>query len=287
MLNNEITRLNEEVIELQEEKNSKTKDIKNQWLKNRLEQIGMNEKEYNKLSEEEKAMQKNKGRLVKIEEELQFIDGLIEDNNKFLQREIEKSNYLGVRVNFDEILKNMGSRVNNDSYRQNIEGVENGVYSAENMGNEEEIEVSETTDTKAVKSDENIQNFGTEENKISENSNIATIEKKSSEENITKKKIKVEKEYFYAFEILSNSGYSKGNSTTSKPQVGEQIVVNIPEPASYVNGTLETSNKDNIMNEIIKINASNMNIKVDEKAQIEATSDVEIKATNVSYDVSE
>ena len=287
MLNNEITRLNEEVIELQEEKNSKTKDIKNQWLKNRLEQIGMNEKEYNKLSEEEKAMQKNKGRLVKIEEELQFIDGLIEDNNKFLQKEIEKSNYLGVRVNFDEILKNMGSRVNNDSYRQNIEGVENGVYSAENMGNEEEIEVSETTDTKAVKSDENIQNFGTEENKISENSNIATIEKKSSEENITKKKIKVEKEYFYAFEILSNSGYSKGNSTTSKPQVGEQIVVNITETASYVNGTLETSNKDNIMNEIIKINASNMNIKVDEKAQIEATSDVEIKATNVSYDVSE
>lgn len=287
MLNNEITRLNEEVIELQEEKNSKTKDIKNQWLKNRLEQIGMNEKEYNKLSEEEKAMQKNKGRLVKIEEELQFIDGLIEDNNKFLQKEIEKSNYLGVRVNFDEILKNMGSRVNNDSYRQNIEGVENGVYSAENMGNEEEIEVSETTDTKAVKSDENIQNFGTEENKISENSNIATIEKKSSEENITKKKIKVEKEYFYAFEILSNSGYSKGNSTTSKPQVGEQIVVNITETASYVNGTLETSNKDNIMNEIIKINASNMNIKVDEKAQIEVTSDVEIKATNVSYDVSE
>ncbi|WP_304178302.1 hypothetical protein [Leptotrichia trevisanii] len=287
MLNNEITRLNEEVIELQEEKNSETKDIKNQWLKNRLEQIGMNEKEYNKLSEEEKAMQKNKGRLVKIEEELQFIDGLIEDNNKFLQKEIEKSNYLGVRVNFDEILKNMGSRVNNDSYRQNIEGVENGVYSAENMGNEEEIEVSETTDTKAVKSDENIQNFGTEENKISENSNIATIEKKSSEENIMKKKIKVEKEYFYAFEILSNSGYSKGNSTTSKPQVGEQIVVNITETASYVNGTLETSNKDNIMNEIIKINASNMNIKVDEKAQIEATSDVEIKATNVSYDVSE
>jgi len=287
MLNNEITRLNEEVIELKEEKNSETKDIKNQWLKNRLEQIGMNEKEYNKLSEEEKAMQKNKGRLVKIEEELQFIDGLIEDNNKFLQKEIEKSNYLGVRVNFDEILKNMGSRVNNDSYRQNIEGVENGVYSAENMGNEEEIEVSETTDTKAVKSDENIQNFGTKENKISENSNIATIEKKSSEENIMKKKIKVEKEYFYAFEILSNSGYSKGNSTTSKPQVGEQIVVNITETASYVNGTLETSNKDNIMNEIIKINASNMNIKVDEKAQIEATSDVEIKATNVSYDVSE
>ena len=287
MLNNEITRLNEEVIELKEEKNSETKDIKNQWLKNRLEQIGMNEKEYNKLSEEEKAMQKNKGRLVKIEEELQFIDGLIEDNNKFLQKEIEKSNYLGVRVNFDEILKNMGSRVNNDSYRQNIEGVENGVYSAENMGNEEEIEVSETTDTKAVKSDENIQNFGTKENKISENSNIATIEKKSSEENIMKKKIKVEKEYFYAFEILSNSGYSKGNSTTSKPQVGEQIVVNITETASYVNGTLETSNKDNIMNEIIKINASNMNIKVGEKAQIEATSDVEIKATNVSYDVSE
>ena len=287
MLNNEITRLNEEVIELKEEKNSETKDIKNQWLKNRLEQIGMNEKEYNKLSEEEKAMQKNKGRLVKIEEELQFIDGLIEDNNKFLQKEIEKSNYLGVRVNFDEILKNMVSRVNNDSYRQNIEGVENGVYSAENMGNEEEIEVSETTDTKAVKSDENIQNFGTKENKISENSNIATIEKKSSEENIMKKKIKVEKEYFYAFEILSNSGYSKGNSTTSKPQVGEQIVVNITETASYVNGTLETSNKDNIMNEIIKINASNMNIKVDEKAQIEATSDVEIKATNVSYDVSE
>jgi len=107
MLNNEITRLNEEVIELKEEKNSETKDIKNQWLKNRLEQIGMNEKEYNKLSEEEKAMQKNKGRLVKIEEELQFIDGLIEDNNKFLQKEIEKSNYLGVRVNFDEILKNM------------------------------------------------------------------------------------------------------------------------------------------------------------------------------------
>lgn len=37
MLNNEITKLNEEVIELQEEKNSETKDIKNQWLKNRLE----------------------------------------------------------------------------------------------------------------------------------------------------------------------------------------------------------------------------------------------------------
>ena len=36
-----------------------------------------------------------------------------------------------------------------------------------------------------------------------------------------KKKIKVEKEYFYAFEILSNSGYSKGNSTTSKPQARE------------------------------------------------------------------
>jgi len=86
---------------------------------------------------------------------------------------------------------------------------------------------------------------------------------------------------------LSNSGYSKGNSTTSKPQAGEQIVVNITETTSYVNGTLETANKDNIMNEIIKINASNMNIKVDEKAQIEATSDVEIKAANVSYDVSE
>lgn len=111
----------------------------------------MNEKEYNKLSEEEKAMQKNKGRFAKIEEELQFIDGLIEDNN-------------------------------------------------------EDIE----------------QNSNTIESEISKNPNMVIfIDRETPEENSPKKKIKASKEYFYAFEILSNSGYSKGNSTTSKPQARE------------------------------------------------------------------
>ena len=289
-LKDEVARLNERKAELEGDTEGESKNIENLWIENRFEQvIGIDEIVYSNYYQQDMLVKKN-GRLQKIEEELKFIDQLIEDNNKFLQKEIEKSNYLGVRVNFDEILKNMGSRVNNDSYRQNIEGIENGVYSAESMGNEDaevEIEVTETTEVLPAKSEEAEQNSNSEENKILENSDIETVKNNSSEEDVSKRKIKVEREYFYAFEILSNSGYSKGNSTTSKPQAGEQIVVNITETTSYVNGTLETANKDNIMNEIIKINASNMNIKVDEKAQIEATSDVEIKAANVSYDVSE
>ena len=86
-------------------------------------------------------------------------------------------------------------------------------------------------------------------------------------------------EYFYGFEILSNSGYSKGNSLTIKPQIGEEVVVNITKTLSYVNGTLENANKDNIMNEIIKFNATKMNIQMDEE--------MEAKAANIVYEIEE
>ena len=160
-----------------------------------------------------------------------------------LVSKVEKTKYIGVRVNFDDFLKNLGVKFTNKEYRQDIEGAENGVYTAE-MAGEKSSKTVEVNDT----------------DKVNET-------------------VKVENEYFYGFEILSNSGYSKGNSLTIKPQIGEEVVVNITKTLSYVNGTLENANKDNIMNEIIKFNATKMNIQMDEE--------MEAKAANIVYEIEE
>ena len=168
---------------------------------------------------------------------------MIETNKKTIESKVEKTKYIGVRVNFDDFLKNLGVKFTNKEYRQDIEGAENGVYTAE-MAGEKSSKTVEVNDT----------------DKVNET-------------------VKVENEYFYGFEILSNSGYSKGNSLTIKPQIGEEVVVNITKTLSYVNGTLENANKDNIMNEIIKFNATKMNIQMDEE--------MEAKAANIVYEIEE
>lgn len=238
----------EKVDEIIEEKKQFLINFDKELEKRKLE---LKQEEHDLLSKEQninisssKVSQKEiEEKRKQLSKRLENIEKMIETNKKTIESKVEKTKYIGVRVNFDDFLKNLGVKFTNKEYRQDIEGAENGVYTAE-MAGEKSSKTVEVNDT----------------DKVNET-------------------VKVENEYFYGFEILSNSGYSKGNSLTIKPQIGEEVVVNITKTLSYVNGTLENANKDNIMNEIIKFNATKMNIQMDEE--------MEAKAANIVYEIEE
>jgi hypothetical protein len=238
----------EKVDEIIEEKKQFLINFDKELEKRKLE---LKQEEHDLLSKEQninisssKVPQKEiEEKRKQLSKRLENIEKMIETNKKTIESKVEKTKYIGVRVNFDDFLKNLGVKFTNKEYRQDIEGAENGVYTAE-MAGEKSSKTVEVNDT----------------DKVNET-------------------VKVENEYFYGFEILSNSGYSKGNSLTIKPQIGEEVVVNITKTLSYVNGTLENANKDNIMNEIIKFNATKMNIQMDEE--------MEAKAANIVYEIEE
>lgn len=223
------------------------KELEKRKLKLKQEEQALLSKEQNMDINSSRDPQKEKKEIEEkrkqLSKKLENIEKMIEINKKTIESKVKKTKYVGVRVNFDDFLKNLGIKFANKEYRQDIEGAENGVYTAE-MAGEKSSKIVEVNDT----------------DKVNET-------------------VKVENEYFYGFEILSNSGYSKGNSLTIKPQIGEEVVVNITKTLSYVNGTLENANKDNIMNEIIKFNATKMNIQMDEE--------MEAKAANIVYEIEE
>ncbi|BBM51338.1 hypothetical protein JMUB3935_0305 [Leptotrichia trevisanii] len=223
------------------------KELEKRKLKLKQEEQALLSKEQNMDINSSRDPQKEKKEIEEkrkqLSKKLENIEKMIEINKKTIESKVKKTKYVGVRVNFDDFLKNLGIKFANKEYRQDIEGAENGVYTAE-MAGEKSSKIVELNDT----------------DKVNET-------------------VKVENEYFYGFEILSNSGYSKGNSLTIKPQIGEEVVVNITKTLSYVNGTLENANKDNIMNEIIKFNATKMNIQMDEE--------MEAKAANIVYEIEE
>lgn len=220
------------------------KELEKRKLELKQEEHDLLSKEQNINTSSSKVPQKEiEEKRKQLSKRLENIEKMIETNKKTIESKVEKTKYIGVRVNFDDFLKNLGVKFTNKEYRQDIEGAENGVYTAE-MAGEKSSKTVEVNDT----------------DKVNET-------------------VKVENEYFYGFEILSNSGYSKGNSLTIKPQIGEEVVVNITKTLSYVNGTLENANKDNIMNEIIKFNATKMNIQMDEE--------MEAKAANIVYEIEE
>ncbi|BBM44191.1 hypothetical protein [Leptotrichia trevisanii] len=223
------------------------KELEKRKLKLKQEEQALLSKEQNMDINSSRDLQKEKKEIEEkrkqLSKKLENIEKMIEINKKTIESKVKKTKYVGVRVNFDDFLKNLGIKFANKEYRQDIEGAENGVYTAE-MAGEKSSKIVELNDT----------------DKVNET-------------------VKVENEYFYGFEILSNSGYSKGNSLTIKPQIGEEVVVNITKTLSYVNGTLENANKDNIMNEIIKFNATKMNIQMDEE--------MEAKAANIVYEIEE
>ena len=101
-------------------------------------------------------------------------------------------------------------------------------------------------------------------------------------------KAAVENEQFYAYELLGNVGYSKGNSFIFKPQKGETVLVhfrNINE--AYVNGSLSNKNKDNIMNEKLMININENTIIAKDTISIRAEKEVKTIAPKTTYEVDE
>ena len=172
-----------------------------------------------------------------IPKRIENIDMVINKNDEIINQTLEETKNIGVEVDFDEDLKKQG-QMKRDTYpnfRETVEAIENGVYSAEMMG---ENGVKVNTDNT--------------DKQISEN-----------DDNSSEKEITVKNEYFYAYEILSNSGYSKGNSTTLLPKPEEKILIAFFSNRNFSFGTLSNENKENIKNEIIKFNTNQMQMQAD------------------------
>lgn len=235
-----------------------------------------------------------------IPKRIENIDIIINKNDEIINKTIEESKNIGVEVDFDEDLKKQG-QMKRDMYPEfieTVEGIENGVYSAEMMG-ENGVKIS-STDTSQTTSDENIEkkNDETKEevmdnNQIgSEKTNDSSDEKDSDDadkqntennDNSSEKEMTVKNEYFYAYEILSNSGYSKGNSTTLLPKPGEKILIAFFSNRNFSFGTLSNENKENIKNEIIKFNTNQMQMQADKNIDVNAKEKVSFESSLIDY----
>jgi hypothetical protein len=235
-----------------------------------------------------------------IPKRIENIDIIINKNDEIINKTIEESKNIGVEVDFDEDLKKQG-QMKRDMYPEfieTVEGIENGVYSAEMMG-ENGVKIS-STDTSQTTSDENIEkkNDETKEevmdnNQISsEKINDSSDEKSSDDadkqntennDNSSEKEMTVKNEYFYAYEILSNSGYSKGNSTTLLPKPGEKILIAFFSNRNFSFGTLSNENKENIKNEIIKFNTNQMKMQADKNIDVNAKEKVSFESSLIDY----
>ena len=235
-----------------------------------------------------------------IPKRIENIDIIINKNDEIINKTIEESKNIGVEVDFDEDLKKQG-QMKRDMYPEfieTVEGIENGVYSAEMMG-ENGVKIS-STDTSQTTSDENIEkkNDETKEevmdnNQISsEKTNDSSDEKSSDDadkqntennDNSSEKEMTVKNEYFYAYEILSNSGYSKGNSTTLLPKPGEKILIAFFSNRNFSFGTLSNENKENIKNEIIKFNTNQMKMQADKNIDVNAKEKVSFESSLIDY----
>lgn len=273
-----------------------------------------------------------------IPKRIESIDMIINKNDEIINKTIEETKNIGVEVDFDEILKEMGeARMDTYSnFRTTIEGLENGVYSAEMMGengvkinmgdnNKTNVENQNTNSTdNQTMSDKNpktkndeVQNAALEssdnqvglnenaekkddetkeeviDNQVSsekindssdeKGSNDANKQKIENNDNSSEKEMTVKNEYFYAYEILSNSGYSKGNSTTLLPKPGEKILIAFFSNRNFSFGTLSNENKENIKNEIIKFNTNQMQMQADKNINVNAKEKVSFESSLIDY----
>lgn len=243
-----------------------------------------------------------------IPKRIENVGIIIDKNEKIINKVIEETKNIGVEVDFNEALKKLGDAERNryPYFEETVEGIENGVYSAEMMG---EKGVKINTETENIVSVGN--QVGTSENSKTQNDEVqnmplestnsqATSEKvndgnsektsdatgkETTENNVSssEKQITVQNEYYYAYDILSNSGYSKGNSTTLIPQPGEKILIIFFSNRSFSFGTLSNENKENIKNEIIKFNTNQMQMQADKNINVNAKEKVSFESSLIDY----
>ncbi|WP_315345395.1 hypothetical protein [Leptotrichia wadei] len=243
-----------------------------------------------------------------IPKRIENVGIIIDKNEKIINKVIEETKNIGVEVDFNEALKKLGDAERNryPYFEETVEGIENGVYSAEMMG---EKGVKINTETENIASVGN--QVGTSENSKTQNDEVqnmplestnsqATSEKvndgnsektsdatgkETTENNVSssEKQITVQNEYYYAYDILSNSGYSKGNSTTLIPQPGEKILIIFFSNRSFSFGTLSNENKENIKNEIIKFNTNQMQMQADKNINVNAKEKVSFESSLIDY----
>ena len=195
----------------------------------------------------------------------------IEDNNK-TNAEDQNTNSTDSQTTSDK-----------NSETKNDEAQNAALESSDNQEDLNENAEKKNDETKEEVIDNQVSSENTNDSSDEKGSDDADKQKTENNDNSSEKEMTVKNEYFYAYEILSNSGYSKGNSTTLLPKPGERILIAFFSNRNFSFGTLSNENKENIKNEIIKFNTNQMQMQADKNIDVNAKEKVSFESSLIDY----
>lgn len=195
----------------------------------------------------------------------------IEDNNK-TNAEDQNTNSTDSQTTSDK-----------NSETKNDEAQNAALESSDNQEDSNENAEKKNDETKEEVIDNQVSSENTNDSSDEKGSDDADKPKTENNDNSSEKEMTVKNEYFYAYEILSNSGYSKGNSTTLLPKPGERILIAFFSNRNFSFGTLSNENKENIKNEIIKFNTNQMQMQADKNIDVNAKEKVSFESSLIDY----